>query len=440
MTGKTSFLLTLCLGITIGFGLTLQDYAEAKKTNTSDLPQAELQTFIDVYQRIKLNYVDDVEGKTLIKDAIRGMLSGLDPHSTYLDTEEFNDLKVGTSGKFGGLGIEVSMENGFVKVVAPIDDTPASRAGLKTGDLIIRLDDKPVKGISLNDAVDIMRGKPGSKIKLTIIRKGVTTPIVKTLKRATIKVKSVKSRLLDDDYGYVRITQFQSRTTQDLKKAISELKKETEGAGLKGLVLDLRNNPGGLLKAAVGVSDVFLTDGEIVSIKGRTEAEKAIYESETLVKGDLVPNLPIVVLINGGSASASEIVAGALQDQQRAVIVGTQSFGKGSVQSISELRHGDAVKITTARYYTPSGRSIQAKGIKPDIEFKRVKVDLVNENGFKPIKEAELSGHLENDTSDEKESDESSESKEDDLITKDYQLYEALNILKGLYVLNAHSH
>lgn len=436
MTGRQSFFLTLCLGVAVGAGLTLQHEALAKKSEQTalDLPQAELQAFTEIYQRIKLQYVDDVEGKELIENAIRGMLAGLDPHSTYLDLDEYKDLQIGTKGEFGGLGIEVTMEDGFVKVVSPIDDTPAQRAGVQAGDLVIRLDDKPVKGMTLSDAVDIMRGKPGSDITLTIVREGTPKPLKITITRDVIKVRSVKSRMLEPDYGYVRITQFQARTTQDLERTLKELVKENKGE-LRGLVLDLRNNPGGLLTSAVGVSDAFLEEGEVVSIKGRNEDDKVEYRAESFIAGDLLEGAPLVVLINGGSASASEIVSGALQDHSRAIIMGAKSFGKGSVQTINELRRGDAVKLTTARYYTPSGRSIQAAGIEPDIKLSRLKVELLEDSGFAPVSEADLSGHLENDTSGKGDGSKGAESDEEELARRDYQLYEALNLLKGLQIM-----
>jgi len=438
MNGKQSFFLTLCLGIVIGAGLTMHDAAEAKKAEPAvlDLPQNELQTFTEIYQRIKLHYVDDVAGKELIENAIRGMITGLDPHSSYLDTEEYKDLRIGTTGKFGGLGIEVTMEDGFVKVVSPIDDTPAKRAGMQAGDLIVRLDDKPVKGMTLSDAVDIMRGDPGEDITLTVVRQGENKPLSVTITRDIIKVQSVKNRVLEPGFGYIRITQFQARTTEDLQKAIAELKKKTKEVGLNGLVLDLRNNPGGLLTAAVGVSDAFLTEGGIVSIKGRNEEDKIVYNSESIIPGDMLDGIPVVVLINGGSASASEIVAGALQDHSRAVIIGTTSFGKGSVQTINELRQGNAVKLTTARYYTPNGRTIQAKGIEPDIKLSRVKVELLDDFGFKPVKESQLEGHLENDKEKQAE-DKDKPLTPDELVKRDYQLYEALNLLKGLQVVQS---
>jgi C-terminal peptidase (prc) len=304
-----------------------------KQTVQAAPPLDELQQFSEVYSRIKDSYVEEVKDKDLMTNAIRGMLSGLDPHSSYLDVEEFKELQVGTSGEFGGLGIEVGMEDGFVKVISPIDDTPAQKAGLQSGDLIIRLDDTPVKGMTLNDAVKLMRGKPDTSINLMVVREGKDKPFKVTLKRAIIQVKSVKSRLLEAGYGYVRITSFQAKTTEALLEALDGLKKENKG-NLRGIVLDLRNNPGGVLNAAVGVSDAFLETGKIVYTEGRVEDAKMEY---TANKGDSITGAPIVVLVNQGSASASEIVAGALQDHKRALIVGQKTFGKGSVQTVLPL-------------------------------------------------------------------------------------------------------
>ena len=300
----------------------------------------QLDLFGDIFERIRAQYVEEVDTEELVEAAINGMLTSLDPHSSYLSPKDALKMRDQTRGEFGGLGIEVTMEDGFVKVVSPIDDTPAKRAGMQAGDLIVRLDDKPVKGMSLSDAVDIMRGDPGDDITLTVVRQGENKPLSVTITRDVIKVQSVKNRVLEPGFGYIRITQFQARTTEDLQKAIRDLKKSSKETGLKGLVLDLRSNPGGLLTAAVGVSDAFLTEGGIVSIKGRNEEEKIEYNAETVIPGDLLEDIPVVVLINGGSASASEIVAGALQDHSRAVIIGTTSFGKGSVQTINELRQG----------------------------------------------------------------------------------------------------
>lgn len=416
------------LSISIGHGV----FAEREQPlAATGLPVEELRTFSDVFGRIKNDYVEAVEDSEMLENAIRGMLSGLDPHSSYLDHEQFKELQVGTSGEFGGLGIEVGMEDGFVKVIAPIDDTPAQRAGVQAGDLIIRLDDTPVKGLTLNDAVKIMRGKPGTVLKLTVVREGVEKPLKINIKRAIIKVRSVKSKMLEGNFGYVRISQFQSKTAENMVDAIDKLKKESGGA-LKGMVLDLRNNPGGVLNGAVAVSDAFLKKGLIVYTEGRVNDSKLRFNA---TPDDILDNAPIVVLVNQGSASASEIVSGALQDHHRAIIVGTQTFGKGSVQTILPLSNGTAVKLTTARYYTPSGRSIQAEGIVPDIELDQVRVSAV-ESTFDPIKEADLSGHLSNGNGkkSDKKSDKEDEPEEESLAQSDYQLYEALNLLKGLSI------
>jgi carboxyl-terminal processing protease len=409
--------------------------AAQAETATEPLPLEQLRTFADIFGRIKANYVEPVEDKELLENAIRGMVSGLDPHSNYLDAEDYKDLQVGTKGEFGGLGIEVGMEDGFVKVIAPIDDTPAQRAGLRSGDLIVRLDDTPVKGLSLNDAVKLMRGKPGSSIALTVIREGEEKPLKILVVRDIIKVASVKGRLLDKQYGYLRISQFQSHTTSDLLKVLQRLEKESEGS-LEGIVLDLRNNPGGVLNAAVSVSDAFLKSGLIVYTQGRENESQLRFEA---APDDVLNGAPIVVLVNEGSASASEIVAGALQDQKRAIIMGTQTFGKGSVQTIIPISDSAAVKLTTARYYTPSGRSIQAEGIKPDIELEEVEVSRVEKNGVKPIKEANLSGHLKNGDSEQAPGlNKGADSAEtESLADKDYQLGEALNLLKGLAILGS---
>jgi carboxyl-terminal processing protease len=416
------------LSISIGSGV----FAERETKSLSGLPIEELRTFSDVFGRIKNDYVEDVEDSEMLNNAIRGMLSGLDPHSSYLDQEQFKELQVGTSGEFGGLGIEVGMEDGFVKVIAPIDDTPAQRAGIQAGDLIIRLDDTPVKGLTLNDAVKIMRGKPGTVLRLTVVREGVDQPLKIDIERDIIKVKSVKSRMLEDGFGYVRISQFQSKTAENMVDAIEDLKKEG-GGSLKGLVLDLRNNPGGVLNGAVAVSDAFLKKGLIVYTEGRVSDSKLRFNA---TPDDILSAAPLVILVNQGSASASEIVSGALQDHRRAIIVGTPTFGKGSVQTILPLSNGTAVKLTTARYYTPSGRSIQAEGIKPDIELEQVRISAV-ESSIDPIKEADLSRHLSNGEGKKsrKSADkEGEDAEEESLAETDYQLYEALNLLKGLAI------
>ena len=424
---STSFLSGTLLGLSLAVGLS----AYALK-DSEQIPFEDLQAFTEVFSKVKSDYVESVDEKKLIEDAIRGMLNGLDPHSSFLNTTEFSDLKIGTTGQFGGLGIEVGMENGFVKVISPIDDTPAARAGVMASDLIIKLDDKSVKGMTLNDAVKIMRGKPNTSIDLTIVREGEAAPLVISITREIIRVKSVKNRMLEPGYGYVRITNFQSRTTTDLLKAISDLQKETR---LKGMILDLRNNPGGVLNGAVGVSDAFIEEGMIVYTEGRIDDSSHRYLA---TPGDSLSGAPLVVLINGGSASASEIVAGALQDHKRGIILGTKSFGKGSVQTIQELRNGSAVKLTTARYFTPNGRSIQATGIEPDIKLSTVKLSATDEKANASYSEADLDGSLSNPNGD-KETDENKKDDSEALAETDFQLYEALNLLKGLNILSSYS-
>ncbi|CAL1239904.1 S41 family peptidase [Candidatus Methylocalor cossyra] len=431
-----SFGIALGALLTMGGGVLAERAARGDANNT--IPFEGLKTFSEVYGRIRQDYVEPVADEKLLEDAIRGMLTGLDPHSAYLDQEQYNELKVGTTGQFGGLGIEVGMENGFVKVIAPIDDTPAQKAGIKAGDLIIRLDDKPVKGMSLNDAVKLMRGEPGSQIVLTVVREGVEQPLKIKIVRDIIKVKSVKSRMLEDGYGYVRISSFQSKTGENVNEAINELRKNGE---LKGLVLDLRNNPGGVLNAAVAVSDAFLEEGLIVYTDGRVEDAKMRFNA---TPNDILNGAPMVVLINAGSASASEIVAGALQDHKRAIIMGEKTFGKGSVQTILPTSNGGAVKLTTARYYTPSGRSIQAEGISPDVPISRVKLEAANQSEFAPIKEADLVNHLENgnktlpkkdDLNKKDGAGKTPEESEEALALQDYPLNEALNLLKGINIM-----
>jgi carboxyl-terminal processing protease len=421
---STGFLGGTLFGLLIAVALSVHALKEEEQ-----IPFEDLQAFTEVFSKVKSDYVETVDEKKLIEDAIRGMLSGLDPHSSFLNTSEFSDLKIGTTGQFGGLGIEVGMENGFVKVISPIDDTPASRAGVKASDLIIKLDEKSVKGMTLNEAVKIMRGKPNTSIDLTIVREGEPKPLVINITREIIRVKSVKNRMLEPGYGYVRITNFQSRTTTDLLKAISDLQKEER---LKGMILDLRNNPGGVLNGAVGVSDAFINDGLIVYTEGRIDDSSHRYLA---TPGDSLNGAPLVVLINGGSASASEIVAGALQDHKRGIILGTKSFGKGSVQTIQELRNGSAVKLTTARYFTPHGRSIQATGIEPDIKLSTVKLSSTDEKARATYSEADLDGSLSNPNGDNGSKD-NKEDQSEELAESDFQLYEALNLLKGLNILS----
>jgi carboxyl-terminal processing protease len=436
---KNIFILSLGIMLGVFIGTCSSVFADLDKgepvNETEVIPFEELRTFTEIFGRIKRDYVEPVSDKKLLEDAVRGMLSGLDPHSAYLVPEEYQELKEGTTGQFGGLGIEVTMENGFIKVVSPIDDTPAQRAGIKAGDLIIRLDDKPVKGMSLVDAVKMMRGEPGSTILLTVVREGEETPLKFTLTRAVIKIKSVKSRILEKNYGYIRISSFQSGTGESLLEAVSSLKKDN-GGNLKGLVLDLRNNPGGVLNAAVEVSDAFLKSGLIVYTEGRIENSEMRFNASP---DDVIDGAAIVVLINAGSASASEIVAGALQDQKRAVIMGEKSFGKGSVQTILPTSSGAAVKLTTARYYTPSGRSIQAEGIEPDIALAPIKLESLEKSEFAPVKEADLSHHLGNGK--EKKDNASKKAEppqeaEEILELKDYPVYEALTLLKGISIMH----
>jgi carboxyl-terminal processing protease len=424
---STYFVVGIVLGLTLAIGHSV--YA---LKDDQDIPFEDLQAFTEVLSRIKTDYVEGVDDNKLIEDAIRGMLSGLDPHSSYLNISEFADLKVGTTGQFGGLGIEVGMENGFVKVISPIDDTPAARAGVKASDLIIKLDDKQVKGMTLNDAVKIMRGKPNTDIVLTIVRQSEPKPLVISITREIIRVKSVKNRMLEPGYGYVRITNFQSRTATDLLKAISDLQKES---ALEGLILDLRNNPGGVLTGAVNVSDAFIDGGLIVYTEGRIDDSSHRYPA---TPGDSLNGAPLVVLINGGSASASEIVAGALQDHKRAIIMGTKSFGKGSVQTIQELRNGSAVKLTTARYFTPNGRSIQARGIVPDISLNTLKISASDNKDAATFSESDLDGRLSNPNGDSDDTGDSAKTTEgtEKLAESDFQLFEALNLLKGLHILN----
>jgi len=436
MRAKTQNYLLVLTGLMVGILISIGHgvFAE-RETAKAVLPVEELRTFSDVFGRIKNDYVTEVDDKELLEHAIRGMLSGLDPHSAYLDVDQFKELQVGTTGQFGGLGIEVGMENGFVKVIAPIDDTPAQRAGVEAGDLVIRLDDTPVKGMTLSDAVKIMRGKPGTDIVLTIVRNGMDKPLKISITRDIISVRSVKSRMLDPGYGYLRISQFQSKTAANLVEAVSKLKKESDGP-IQGMVLDLRNNPGGVLNGAVAVSDAFLKQGLIVYTEGRIMDSRLQFNA---TPDDILDGAPLVVLVNQGSASASEIVAGALQDHKRAIIMGTQTFGKGSVQTILPLSGGTALKLTTARYFTPLGRSIQAEGITPDIMLESIKVSQVESN-FDPLKEADLSRHLANGNGEKNSEqgdgdDKDKESSDESLAQTDYPLYEALNLLKGLAIL-----
>lgn len=401
------------------------------QANTPDpedgrLPLTELRTFADVYNQIRKGYVEEIEDSQLLEYAIQGMLMGLDPHSVYLTEDGYKNLQSTTSGEFTGLGLEVGMEDGYVKVVAPIDGSPAAEAGLESGDVILKLGKKAVKGMSLNEAIDIMRGPKGSKIELTIGREGYSQPFEVTVVRDTIKMASVRQRWLEPGYGYIRIAQFQNHTGNDVKKALTKLMDERE---LKGLVLDLRNNPGGILRASVDVAELFLEGGNVVYTEGRLKNAHLRYDANDT---DTSNGAPLIVLINNGSASASEIVAGALQDHERAVIMGTKSFGKGSVQTILPLSDERAVKLTTALYFTPNGRSIQAEGIEPDIEVERAKVT-VYENPRR-MKESDLSNHLSNKNGNRADKG-STRQLNSKLLEQDNQLYEALTLLKGLNIL-----
>ena len=352
----------------------------------------QLNLFGDIFERVRSHYVEKPDDSKLVEAAINGMLNGLDPHSSYMDPKSFRDMQVQTRGEFGGLGIEVTMEDGLVKVVAPIDDTPAAKAGIRANDLITHLDDEAVQGMTLNQAVEKMRGPVNTKIKLRIMRKGADKPIEVAITRDIIRVRSVRSRIEDNDVGYIRITQFNEQTTDGLKKALSDISSQIPADKLRGYVIDLRNNPGGLLDQAISVSDTFLDRGEIVSTRGRDPEETQRFNARA---GDLTKGKPVIVLINGGSASASEIVAGALQDHKRATLVGTRTFGKGSVQTIIPLGAGNgALRLTTARYYTPAGRSIQAKGIVPDIESLQEVPEEVKARAEQMRGESSLRGHL----------------------------------------------
>ena len=417
---------------TISDEVQLDELAAQEDAEPAPLPLNELRKFADVFGKIKAAYVEEIDDVTLLQNAIKGMLSGLDPHSAYLEPSAFDDLKVSTSGSFGGLGIEIGMENGFVKVIAPIDETPAQLGGIQAGDLIIELDNKPVKGLSLNQAVDKMRGEVGTKIKLKLVRSGTREPIEMTLTRAEIKTPSIRSMVLDDHYGYLRVSQFQANSGDQFAEKLNSLKEEAKD--LRGLIIDLRNNPGGVLQAAVQMADELLEEGLIVYTKGRSEIAQLSFSAQA---GDALEGKPVIVLIDGGSASASEILAGALQDHSRAVIMGTQSFGKGSVQNILQLDEEHALKLTTARYYTPNGRSIQAQGIVPDIVVNRAKLGDEQKQDF--YREADLAGHLSNDGSETESEDEGELSAEQkrrkELIEKDFQLQEAINLLKAIDIL-----
>ena len=429
--------ISLSLSLLVGTGFNHVFAASDKEPPApvpASVPLDDLRTFAEVFERIKTSYVEPIDDKTLLENAIKGMLSNLDPHSAYLEPEAFRDVTESTSGEFGGLGIEVGTEDGLLKVVSPIDDTPAAKAGVEAGDLIIKIDGQPTKGLSIMDAVNQMRGKPHTKITLTIVREG-GTPFDLTLERAVIKTRSVRYQLLDQGYGLIRISQFQVNTGKEVEKSLMQLRTENSSQALKGLILDLRNNPGGVLQAAVEVADLFVDNGLIVYTKGRYPNNDLSFSAS---QKQYSHNVPIVVLINGGSASASEIVAGALQDHQRAVVMGTDSFGKGSVQTILPLNSERALKLTTALYYTPNGRSIQAQGIVPDIEVERAKLTV--EHSPQGLREADLARHLGNATGGAERSSASIKEREARPQDEDYQLAQALNLLKGLNLTSRIKH
>lgn len=421
----------------LAFSLFIPVQSFAGENKKDRIPMEDVQRFSNTINQIKKYYVNTTDNKELFDNAIRGMLNGLDPHSSYLNEDDFKELQTSTNGEFGGLGIEVTMEEGIVKVVTPLVDSPAFKAGIKAGDYIIKLDEQSVQGMTLKDAVKLMRGKEGTTLNLTILRKGESKPLDFTLVREKVLIKSVKSNLLDNHYGYIRLTQFQALTSDDMQKAIKQLTEEA-GGKMKGLILDLRNNPGGLLDSAIQISDAFIHNDQ------RGDEEKIVYTKGRLPgsqftalasPGDILNDAPIVVLINNGSASASEIVAGALQDNKRAIVVGTKSFGKGSVQTVLPLDSKRGIKLTTALYYTPSGRAIQAKGIVPDIVVEEVEVPLKKDGSvFTGLSEANLAGHLSSEEGSDKKQNPDTSKKDDNLLHEDYQLYTALTILKGLAI------
>lgn len=438
---KLSF---LSVSLTILMLLATPSYAATSSRNTEEINKNTLKMlglFGDVFEKVRSDYVEEVDDQALIESALNGMLTSLDPHSSYLNEKAFDEMRIQTKGEFGGLGIEVTLENGLIKVVSPIDDTPAFEAGIKAGDLISYIEDEAVIGMTLAEAVEKMRGKPGTKIQLTILREGTSEPLEITITRDIIKIKSIRTHA-EGDVAYVRITSFSEQTSSVLETELSALKKEI-GSNIKGVVLDLRNNPGGLLDQAVAVSDSFLDSGEIVSTRGRLDDSSSRFNAR---KGDIADKLPIVVLINSGSASASEIVAGALQDHKRAIIMGTKSFGKGSVQTVIPLPDHGAIRLTTSRYYTPSGRSIQAEGIIPDIVVEAAKLEFTeNKDEKKRYSEASLRKHLSN--GNEKKTDSAQQEALSDadsnadsnadrkaLYSKDYQLARAVDLIEGIYV------
>lgn len=437
--------LIIIISLVAGACLGICSYVMAENPSVStgksiSVPLKDIQRFSTVIMQIKRYYIEPIKDDTLFENAMRGMVSSLDPHSSYLDEEDLKDLQTATTGKFGGIGVEIIPESGYIKVISPLDDTPAYKAGIKPGDLIIRIDNKLIKEMTMREAINLIRGKRGSYVALTILRKGEKKPLKILVKREVIKVQTIKTKLLDNSYGYIRIAFFQTHAKQDLENAIKSLEKQS-GGPLKGLVLDLRNNPGGLLDAAIEIADSFLDlnhldnkyGGLIVYTKGRIP--NADVKAKATVGGDLIHDIPMVVLINEGSASASEIVAGALQDYKRAIIMGTRSFGKGSVQTVFPIDNTTALKLTTALYYTPSGRSIQAMGIVPDVLVSNLAVTKTDNDEIliDPINESDLSGHLKNGNGKSfAENLEAKTKSENSLAQTDFQLYQALMLLEGI--------
>ncbi len=424
---KTFFVATLTMLLALGAPAALGSEQDA---STDVLPWEQARLLAEVMERVKREYVEPVDDKTLIENAIRGMIAGLDPHSSYLDVSEYRDIRETTSGAYSGIGVEVVLDNGFFRVIAPFDGTPADRAGIKSGDIILSVDEISLTGLRMEQVVELMRGVPGSKVKVTLQRRNLTKPLVKHLVRERVKLASVRGELMETGFGYVRISQFRDNTGAELRKTLRDLQ-DQNGSALQGIVIDLRNNPGGIVNAAVMAADIFLEQGLIVYAEGRVNAASFRYAARP---GDELNGAAIVVLVNEGTASAAEILAGALQDNERAIVLGKQTFGKGSVQTIMPLGNGDALKLTTARYYTPSGRSIQAEGIHPDVKLEPVLVSL-DARDDRPLSERDLANHLENGQ------------QEEDLIAKDvlnselaeqdFELYQALNMLKGLRIMQA---
>ena len=414
-------LIALLLPALLAFTLGALPAAAQSTPSVDELPLEDIQTFAEIFERIKRAYVEEVDDTTLLRNAMRGMLSELDPHSAYLDRQEFQSLRESTEGEFGGIGIEVGLEEGRLTIITPIDDTPASRAGLQARDVILEIDGNVTERLSLQEAVTLMRGEAGSQIELVILRSGQEAPLDVTLTREVIRSESVRSEILEPGYGYLRISQFQSRSGEQVNSAIRRMERDEP---LQGLILDLRNNPGGVLQAAVAVADAFLDEGLVVYTEGRLPDTQMRFSAS---RETAAPDVPLVVLINGGSASAAEIVAGALQDQRRGVIMGTESFGKGSVQQVMPLGNGEGLKLTTALYYTPNGRSIQAMGIEPDVTVERGRLEVTETS--RQLREADLEGHLRS-RSEPRTSTEVTER-----LREDYQLGEALNLLKALNVL-----